>query len=314
MNGKNQVGKRGLPRRALLAIALAAINFGASAQGLEEDHREFEATLYAPYAGDTQGSRSFTLEFSYPFVESAQDITWRLEVLDAQGNTVQRWQGIERLTGAPLKVNVDWAARSADPSLADGVYTVRLVAAAKPATDGGGDTSDDGVDAVLAAAADAEEQKWDIVVGEPALAAVPSAATVAAPLAKPTASTRLRAAVAVATTQPAYTVYFGNLHSQTNHSDGGGNLATCSGAQDPQTGTGGGPAEAFAYAKNKGLDFLMASEHNHMYDGSDGTNTGADAAKARALYQSGLKAAVDSSGELIGDTYTARATTPACTP
>jgi hypothetical protein len=55
----------------------------------------------------------------------------------------------------------------------------------------------------------------------------------------------------------------------------------------------GGPTEAYAYAKNKGLDFLMASEHNHMYDGSDGTNTGADAAKARALYQSGLKAAVE---------------------
>jgi hypothetical protein len=345
MNGKKQLGKQGLPRRALIAIALAAINFGALAQGLAQDHREFEATLYAPYAGDAQGSRSFTLDFSYPFVERAQDITWRLELLDAQGNTVQRWQGIERLTDAPRKVNVDWAARSADPSLADGVYTVRMVAVARPTTEEGPDTSAEGIDAVLAAADDAEEQKWDIVVGTPAVAAMPSAATVAAPLAKPNASTRLRAAVAVATTQPAYTVYFGNLHSQTNHSDGGGNLATCSGAQDPQTGTGGGPTEAFAYAKNKGLDFLMASEHNHMYDGSDGTNTGADAAKARALYQSGLKAAVDfnaanpnflgiyglewgvinngghmnifntpellewesnSSGELIGDTFTAK--------
>jgi hypothetical protein len=351
MNGKNRVGKQGLPRRALLAMALAAINFGALAQDLQEDHREFEATLYAPYAGDTQGSRSFTLNFSYPFVESAQDITWRLELLDSRGNTVQRWQGIERLTGAPLKVNIDWAARGADPSLADGVYTVRMVAVARATTDEGPDTSAEGIDAVLADAEDAEEQKWDIVVGEPSVAAIPSAATVAAPLAKPSAPTRLRAAVAmattqaVATTQPAYTVYFGNLHSQTNHSDGGGNLASCSGAQNPQSGTAGGPAEAYAYAKNKGLDFLMASEHNHMYDGSDGTNTGADAAKARALYQSGLKAAVDfnaanpnflgvyglewgvinngghmnifnapelleweynSSGELIGDTFTAK--------
>ena len=100
---------------------------------------------------------------------------------------------------------------------------------------------------------------------------------------------RMRAAttMAVAATQPAYTVYFGNLHSQTNHSDGGGNLASCSGAQNPQSGTAGGPTEAYAYAKNRGLDFLMASEHNHMFDGSDGTNTGADAAKARALYQVG---------------------------
>ncbi|TFW32877.1 Ig-like domain-containing protein [Massilia horti] len=347
MNGKNQVGRHGLPRRALVAMALAAINFGALAQDLKQDHREFEATLYAPYAGDTQGSRSFTLDFSYPFVESAQDIFWRLELLDARGNTVQRWHGIERLTDAPRKVNIDWAARSADPSLADGVYTVRMVATAKPTTDTGGDTSAEGVDAVLAAADDAEEQKWDIVVGEPSVAAMPSAATLAAPLPEPNASPRLRAAMAMATatTQPAYTVYFGNLHSQTNHSDGGGNLASCSGAQNPQAGTAGGPAEAFAYAKNRGLDFLMASEHNHMYDGSDGTNTGADAVRARALYQSGLKAAVDfnaanpnflgiyglewgvinngghmnifntpelleweynSSGELIGDTFTAK--------
>ncbi len=351
MNGKNQFGKQGMPRRALLAMALAAINFGAMAQHLEEDHREFEATLYAPYAGDTLGSRSFTLDFSYPFVEGAQDITWRLELLDARGNTVQRWQGIERLDGAPRKINIDWAARSADPSLADGVYTARMVAMARPTADESGDTTAAGVDAALAAADDAEEQKWDIVVGEPAVANTPSAAAVAAPTPKltaPAASTRLRAAVAAATTstaQPAYTIYFGNLHSQTNHSDGGGNLATCSGAQNPQTGTAGGPAEAYAYAKNKGLDFLMASEHNHMFDGSDGTNTGADAVKARALYQSGLKAAADfntanpnflgvyglewgvinngghmnifntpelleweynSNGELIGDTYTTK--------
>jgi hypothetical protein len=344
MNGKNQVGKQSLPRRALLALALATINFGAYAQHLEEDHREFEATLYAPYAGDTQGSRSFTLDFSYPFVESAQDIFWRLELFDARGNPVQRWQGIERLAGAPRKVNIDWAARSADPSLADGVYTVRMLATARPTTDTGGDTSAEGVDAVLAASDDAEEQKWDIVVGAPSVAAMPSAATVAAPLPKPNA-TRLRAAVAAAPAQPPYTVYFGNLHSQTNHSDGGGNLASCSGAQNPQTGTAGGPAEAYAYAKNRGLDFLMASEHNHMFDGSDGTNTGADAVKARTLYHSGLQAAVDfnaanpnflgvyglewgvinngghmnifntpellewesnSNGELIGDTFTAK--------
>jgi hypothetical protein len=289
MNGKNQVGKGSLPRRALLAIALAAINFGALAQQLEEDHREFEATLYAPYAGDTQGSRSFTLDFSYPFVESAQDIFWRLELLDARGNTVQRWQGIERLTGAPRKVNIDWAARGADPSLADGVYTVRMVATARPTTDTGGDTSAEGVDAVLAAADDAEEQKWDIVVGAPSVAAMPSAATVAAPLPKPSASTRLRSAVAVAAApaQPAYTIYFGNLHSQTNHSDGGAALDACHSAQPPQSARFG-PRDAYAYARGRGLDFLMTSEHNHMFDGSAGTNPDADPLTARARFHAGL--------------------------
>jgi hypothetical protein len=304
MNGKNQIGKQGLPRRALLAMALAAINFGAMAQDFSQDHREFEATLYAPYAGDAQGSRSFTLSFSYPFVESAQDITWRLELLDARGNVVQRWQGIERLTGAPRKVNIDWAARSGDPSLADGIYTVRMAAVARPTTDEGPDTSAEGIDAVLVAAEDAEVQTWDIVVGEPSVAdtsgmsAIRARTTGAASTSSTTPvngmvqESNTRASVAATTSLP-FTVYYGNLHSQTNHSDGGGALASCSGAQNPQAGTAGGPAEAYAYAKNKGLDFLMASEHNHMYDGSDGTNTGADAAKARALYQSGLKAAAD---------------------
>ena len=85
-----------------------------------------------------------------------------------------------------------------------------------------------------------------------------------------------------------YTVYFGNLHSQTNHSDGGGELASCVGAQNPQSGAFG-PTDAYNYAMGKGLDFLMASEHNHMYDGSDGTNTAANPATAKALYQSGLR-------------------------
>jgi hypothetical protein len=367
MNGKNQFGKQGLPRRALLAIALAAINFGALAQHVEEDHREFEATLYAPYAAGPQGSRSFALNFSYPFVESAQDIVWRLELLDARGYTVQRWQGIERLTGAPRKVNVDWAARSADPSLADGVYTVRMVAAAKPAKGAKvGDTGKDAVDALLAGAEETEEQKWDIVVGALPTAPMPSATTLAAPAPKAKRSTlqsmaaqskqvsdsgatlaapTMAAASTTSTSLPAYTVYFGNLHSQTNHSDGGGALATCTGAQNPQSGTAGGPTQAYTYAMNRGLDFLMASEHNHMFDGSDSTNNNANAANARALYQSGLSAAgtfnaanpnflgvyglewgvisngghmnifntnellaweYNSSGQLIGDTYTAK--------
>ena len=89
-----------------------------------------------------------------------------------------------------------------------------------------------------------------------------------------------------------YTVYFGNLHSQTNHSDGGGALASCIGAQNPQSGTLG-PTDAYTYAMNKGLDFLMASEHNHMYDGSDATNASADPVAAKALYQSGLSAAAN---------------------
>jgi hypothetical protein len=100
-----------------------------------------------------------------------------------------------------------------------------------------------------------------------------------------------RASVAATGSLP-YTVYYGNLHSQTNHSDGGGVLSSCTGAQNPQAGTYG-PTDAFNYAKGKGLDILMASEHNHMYDGSDSTNASASPTTAKSLYQSGLKAASD---------------------
>jgi hypothetical protein len=92
-----------------------------------------------------------------------------------------------------------------------------------------------------------------------------------------------------------YTVYLGNLHSQTNHSDGGAEIGNCKGAQDPQTGKYG-PDTAFAYARDHGLDLLVTSEHNHMYDGSDGTDPNADAAKGKRLYQSGLASAARFSG------------------
>ena len=42
---------------------------------------------------------------------------------------------------------------------------------------------------------------------------------------------------------------------------------------------------------NRGLDMLMTSEHNHMSDGSTGTNTSADPATAKNLFASGLQAA-----------------------
>ncbi|QNA98183.1 CehA/McbA family metallohydrolase [Massilia sp. Se16.2.3] len=161
------------------------------------------------------------------------------------------------------------------------------------------------------------EQSWDIVVGPPDTVPMPPFAPLPTPeKAKParprptsspaTSSTGTISSASIAggsagTVSPAsapatgslpHTVYYANLHSQTNHSDGGGALGSCTGAQAPQS-AAYGPAEAFAYAKNKGLDILMTSEHNHMYDGSDGTNTAASPATAKALYQSGLKAASD---------------------
>jgi len=151
------------------------------------------------------------------------------------------------------------------------------------------------------------EQAWDIVVGEPDTVAMPAFGALPTRVGMPAAGTAsstsvaatgsagvvqesaTRASVAATGSLP-YTVYYGNLHSQTNHSDGGGTLSSCTGAQNPQAGAYG-PTDAFNYAKGKGLDFLMASEHNHMYDGSDSTNASASPTTAKSLYQSGLSAA-----------------------
>ena len=139
-----------------------------------------------------------------------------------------------------------------DPALAAGIYRLRLRAEA--------------------AGAPTIEQSWPVQVG----------------------AMRQRQELAPLLSVPAfrrrYRVYLGNLHSQTRHSDGGGPVALCHGAQQPQSGAYG-PADAYAYAQQHGLDFLMTSEHNHMYDGSDGSNPDAVAATAKALYQSGLASA-----------------------
>ena len=88
-----------------------------------------------------------------------------------------------------------------------------------------------------------------------------------------------------------YTLYLTNLHSQSNHSDGGGNIATCTSSQGAQDGQFG-PTDAYTFADQHGLDALMVSEHNHYFDGNgSGTSASAVPATVIALYQSGLDAA-----------------------
>jgi hypothetical protein len=114
------------------------------------------------------------------------------------------------------------------------------------------------------------EQAWTIAVGRP-----PTVRAQPALLAAPV---------------PPYKVWYANLHSQTNHSDGGAALDNCKGAQEPLSAPHG-PGDAYAYARQRGLDILMVSEHNHMYDGSEGANPDADPERARSLYRDGLRAA-----------------------
>jgi hypothetical protein len=206
------------------------------------DHREFDATLFAPFRAPPSGARTFTITLDYPQLAAPLTATWRLALTRA-GVLAAEWTGQAGLRGDPVVVHVDWNG-AAQP----GIYTARLVAQA---------------------GASEEVQAWDVQVGLVQLALAP---TLAAPAAWP------------------WDVYLGNLHSQTNHSDGGAALDACHSAQPPQSAPFG-PRDAWIYARARGLDFLLASEHNHMYDGSAGTNADADPAAAIARFHSGLAAA-----------------------
>jgi hypothetical protein len=138
------------------------------------------------------------------------------------------------------------------------------------------------------------EQRYDVRIGNVQAPTMPAFAGLAHGAGKRSKGTASVQAVPAATLP--YVIHYGNLHSQTNHSDGGGDLSTCASAQGPQSGAFG-PADAFAMMDvQAGGDFLLASEHNHMYDGSTGTRTTADPAAANGLFDSGLQAAANYSG------------------
>ena len=282
-----------------LAIFLA-LTTGGAAFASELDHREFEATLHVPYKGAAQSdARTFTLEFDYPYVAKAQDISWRVELVSPSGQVVQRWNGVQRLFKKTVKVDVRWAGRADKFGTPDGTYQVRMKAVAQdaPATGEKADKSEAAIDAALASGAEMVEQSWDLAVGKTSAPAMPAFQPLPTVKGAQQADSKKDAPFSVQAKAPAtaslpYTVYFANLHSQSNHSDGGGALNNCSGSQAPLAAPFG-PSDAFAYGKNRGLDILMTSEHNHMYDGSSGTNSSANPATAKALYQAGLAAAAD---------------------
>jgi hypothetical protein len=237
------------------------------------DHQEFEAQLETVYRVAAGEERTVALHFSYPDGGRRHQLRWRLELLAPDGRPLRHWQGAQPLGTAPLAITLRWRQELPPqpvPGGPAGAYRLQLRASA---------------DGDRRAPPATVEQSWDIAVGPPGPPALePAPVTLAAPAS-------LLALAPQAAPLP-YTVYLGNLHSQTNHSDGGGALDDCHGAQPPQS-AAFGPADAYAYAQSHGLDFLMTSEHNHMYDGSDGTNPDADPADASALYRSGLQAARD---------------------
>jgi hypothetical protein len=277
--------------RSIRWILFFALAISASAVvAVSPDHHEFEAALHAPFRGDAAEAREFRLFFSYVDAVDPSTVAWRVELRSHDGQKLYReWLGEERLFRQPLDLAVAWDGRDRDRKpLARGFYLVRMTAVsgdpiAMRALPG---SADQRVAAALANASDAIVQEWEIHVGTPPKIAMPAFA-------------RLPVGAVDAKSLPApgglpYIIYLGNLHTQSNDSDGGGNLATCEASHPGAQAGEFGAATGFDYARNHGLDFSVASEHNHYFDGSTGTNGSAVPAVAIARYQAGLNAAITS--------------------
>lgn len=270
--------RRGLAR-ALACVCVGALliawsNTAAAQDGSAEprEHSELDATVFAPFhaaRGErvTQ-ARAFVVRLSYPDEGRAHAVRWTLTLSGPgpQGAVLRRWSGTQQVGAGGTSVSLPWDGRAdADARerrmlAPDGLYQLRLLAVADAGTPQEAQV----------------EQQWQIQVQRGASTAprVPSF------------QAGLRHLSSL-DDQVDYRIVYANLHSQTRHSDGGAALDACHGAQKPQTAPFG-PIDAYKYAQDHGLDALLTSEHNHMYDGSDGTNPAAVPAEAKALYQTGL--------------------------
>ena len=244
---------------AACALAFSVMSWPAQAAEPKE-HSELEATVAAPFhaapAQRRTQARTFVVQFDHPDGASTHSVDWRLTLSGPgpQGLLRRSWSGRQVLDGGSATLRLHWDGRGSDGRRAPaGLYELRLVA-------GSGD--------------DIVEQQWQIAVdrGAPASSRMAAMASMSTPK--------------VDNTFP-YRVVYANLHSQTRHSDGGAATDACKGAQEPQSAPYG-PLDAYRYAQQHGLDVLLTSEHNHMYDGSDGTNAAAEPFDAIALYHAGL--------------------------
>ena len=251
----------------------------AAAQATKEpkEHSELDATVVAPFhaargergtQSRTSQSRTFIVRLAYPDEGRAHAVRWTLTLSGPgpQGAVLRRWSGTQQVGAGGQSVTLPWDgradadARERRAQVPDGVYELRLLAVADAGTPQEAQV----------------EQQWHIQVQRGASTA-PRVPAFQAGLRQ----------LSSLDDQPGYRIVYANLHSQTRHSDGGAPLDACHGAQDPQTAPYG-PIDAYKYAQQHGLGALLTSEHNHMYDGSDGTNGAAIPAEAIALYQTGL--------------------------
>ena len=272
-------------RQAFLTGVGVAATCIASAAG-DPLHHALEATLSVPFVVPGGITRDFLIQAEFPGSPVRTQLFGKVLVRDPNGIVIST-QAVELslLQSARTANTLHWPpADLPTESLAPGFYSATLEAAAlEPWLLGriaGAESTIERVNQALVTSPNGRvDQVWEFQVGQ------------VAPPAMPAFSGLNRPGQARRGDLPfPYTAYLGNFHSQTNHSDGGGAVEKCSSSQGAQTGAFG-PADAFAFARNRGLDFLMVSEHNHYFDGSSGTNSSATPAAAIALYQSGLTAA-----------------------
>jgi hypothetical protein len=277
-------------RRQALACALAFACTSLSAtEFVHPDHAEFEAMLSAPFKAKA-GRFAVELRFDYPTAGQSTSAAWTLEAIAPNGATVHRWHGVTPFRGLQLRVPLSWDGRDAGGrALAAGYYTLRLRTA--PTVDLPEDArlpmSDRIASAFAAFPDEVQVQDFDVMVGAVPAAKSNAMRALGVGARNVAGSTQAQGIVAAGGGLP-YTIYYGNLHSQTNHSDGGTPVASCGGSEVPQGGTQG-PTDAYTMMRTQaGGDFLLTSEHNHMYDGSTGTNASANPATAIAMFDDGL--------------------------
>ena len=269
-------------------LVLAGLMFclpALAAQPLLPDHQEFDASLQVPFRADA--ARTIAMHFEYPGATAGTPVAWQVALLDRGGNALREWSGNAVLHARTAQASVSWDGFGRQHRvLPAGYYTVRLRAIALDDENarriGTGMATHALALAARLAPEQITEQRYDVQVGQVAPASMPGF----------NALPRHGGAraLSVGASGLPYTIWYGDLHSQTNHSDGGGDLATCQGEQARQS-SAYGPADAYQYAMNRGLDMLMTSEHNHMFDGSTGTNLSANPTTAHNLFASGLQAA-----------------------
>ncbi|MGH8028993.1 MAG: Ig-like domain-containing protein, partial [Arenimonas sp.] len=288
------------PRRLALTAALAVLTTSVGAANRHADltsipdHFEFDASLVARFQPDASGAHAIRLDFEYPAGGGMTVATWQVDVVSPRGKVVRRWIGEAPLRDSHGAHAFRWNGKDEHGAMMPaGFYGVRLraVPAVAVASERGLSLQQRARRSFALGRVELVDQRMDVSVGNVAAPRMPAFPGLAHAGNRKTTRTGSAGINATPAGSLPYTIYYGNLHSQTNHSDGGTPVGSCGGSEVPQGGAMG-PAEAFAMMDNQaGGDFLLASEHNHMYDGSTGTNTSATPAQANNLFASGLTAA-----------------------